>query len=129
MAKHYGGVQTKMFSEYLKDVANSSNFRGDAAAAADHAIDYFRMNTISVLVGMNPGTVIKHGTTAFVNSIFEGNPLKFFDALTSLIGKSDYAAESNHRFAMNNSNELPQRFSRWMRIEVRWVMILQHGVS
>ncbi len=103
-----------MLEPYLQDVANSAN----RASAAQHVFaqvsEYMRQNIISVLIGYNPGTVLKHGTTALGNSMQQVGPLNLLKAYQSLFSINDKVGETNWRFAMDTSEELSRRQRHYM---------------
>lgn len=106
---HYGADTYKVMTDYIKGVANRANtgvqLWKDGAAVAD----YFRENMMAGLVGLNPGTIMKHGTTAAVLSAAEVGPKDFARAVRSLHSVNDETSESNYQFAMRNSLELQRR--------------------
>jgi len=106
---HYGEVYRDLLDPYLQDVANSAN-RGNANSAwASKFLEGTRQNVIATLIGLNPGTVLKHGTTALVNSMNEVGAKNFLKATMSLFSVDDRTGERNYRFAMDTSEELQRR--------------------
>jgi Large polyvalent protein associated domain 22 len=114
--KNYGEVYAKQLVPYLKDVANYSNSMSDAAATGNRAIEWFRQNLISTLVGFNPHTVMKHGMTAAVNSLTEVGPINFLRELSGLVMNSEEAGRNNWQFAMEHSEELQRRMRNWSEL-------------
>lgn len=114
ITKHYSEIATKELVPYLKDVANSSNARSEAAWVGNQALEFFRQNIISTLVGFNPGTVFKHGPTAAMNSITEVGPINFAKAVAGLLKVNEETGEKNWAFAMRESEELQRRHSNWI---------------
>lgn len=107
--KHYGSEYKELLIPYLKDVANSANFRDDASRTFANASEFIRQNMISTLIGLNPGTVMKHGPTAAINSITEVGPVNFAKAMSGLMSINERSGETNWRFAMDTSEELQRR--------------------
>jgi Large polyvalent protein associated domain 22 len=113
ITRHIGDIQRDMLVPYLKDVANASNYRDDLGYTAAKVSEFFRQNVISTMIGWNPGTVLKHGPTALVNSITEVGPLNFANAVRGLFSINEQTGESNWQFAMNKSEELQRRHQNW----------------
>lgn len=107
--KHYGTEYKELLIPYLKDVANSANFRDDASRIFTNTSEFIRQNMISTLIGLNPGTVMKHGPTAAINSMTEVGIGKFASAMSSLMSINEHSGETNWRFAMKTSEELQRR--------------------
>lgn len=107
--KHYGNEFKELLIPYLKDVANSANFRDDASRTFANASEFIRQNMISTLIGLNPGTVMKHGPTAAINSMTEVGIGNFAKAMSSLMSINEKTGESNWKFAMETSEELQRR--------------------
>src|SRR5262249_7910238 len=64
-----GDTAAEEFKPYLRDIANSPNYVSHAEAIGGAALEKLRQNMIAVLIGWNPGTVMKHGGTALFNSL------------------------------------------------------------
>jgi hypothetical protein len=109
ITKHYGAEYREMLVPYLKDVANSANFRDDASFVGASALEFVRQNMIATLIGLNPGTVMKHGPTAAINSMTEVGIKNFSKAISGLLSINEQTGESNWRFAMEQSQELQRR--------------------
>lgn len=107
--KHYGSEYKELLIPYLKDVANSANFRDDASRTFANASEFIRQNMISTLIGLNPGTVMKHGPTAAINSMTEVGIGNFAKAVSGLMSINERSGESNWKFAMEASEELQRR--------------------
>lgn len=108
IAKHsFLGPEVKdMLVPYLKDVANHSNIDSAAAHVGAQWSEFFRQNIISTLVGLNPGTVLKHGPTAAIQSLQEVGPINFAREVKDLLKPGGSA---NWKFAMETSEELQRR--------------------
>lgn len=110
---NYSREAGKMMIPWLKGVANAANFDSEAAAVANHTIEFFRQNTIGTLIGLNPHTVAKHGMTAAINSMSEVGPVHFASAFKSLFGVDKQTGERNWGYAMGKSEELQRRVRNW----------------
>ena len=106
---HYGQAYADMLVPYLRDVANARNFRSRDVAAVEKWSEFFRQNMVTALVGFNPGTVLKHGMTAAVQSMQQVGMKPFMRELIHLFGTDDETGNSNFRFAMDTSQELQRR--------------------
>jgi len=112
--RHYGQPYADLMIPYLRDVANSANFRSDAQAVGARVSEFMRQNIIGTLIGFNPGTVAKHFQTAAVNSLTEVGPINFLRAVKDLLSTNDRTGERNWNFAMTTSEELQRRHRNYM---------------
>jgi hypothetical protein len=123
--RFYGLEYRNLLEPYLEGVANSA-IRNTRAMATENAYsNFFRQNVIATLVGLNPGTVLKHAPTAAVLSMREvgvKNFAKVFAEVTaenfgywakSMVGINDRTAQTNWEFAMEHSLELQRRDRNW----------------
>lgn len=124
IAMHYGLEYRDMLIPYLRGVANASNSVQKEAAWLSSMSEFMRQNLITALVGFNPGTVMKHGPTAFVLSGKQVGPKKFAAELgavperflewtKSMFHINDETSDSNWTFAVKNSLELQRRDRNW----------------
>jgi hypothetical protein len=113
VTKYYGKTFSDMFVPWLKDIANAKNYTGANQAAAAQWITWFRSNMIGTFVGLNPGTIEKHTTTALANSINEVGGVAFRDAAASLFNDNG-RGETNWAFAMRTFDELQRRHQNFM---------------
>lgn len=109
----YGKEYKDLLGPYLKDVANNSNFMSKAQQSATAFGEFARQNLISSLVGLNPSTVLKHGPTAFIQSLNEVGAGKFLAAAKGMFSVDEATGESNWQFAMQNSQELQRRHQNY----------------
>lgn len=109
ITKHVGVDYREMLIPYLRDVANAANFRSDASFTATKVSEFLRQNVIATLIGLNPGTVLKHGPTAAINSLTEVGPMNFLRAIKGLTSINEATGETNWSFAMKTSEELQRR--------------------
>jgi hypothetical protein len=113
ITKRYGEEYKDQLVPWLRDAVNAANFRSEAASVGERVSELIRQNTVAVLIGFNPGTVLKHGPTAAINSITEVGPLRFAKAVATLFSRDDLTGETNWRFAMDTSEELQRRTQHW----------------
>ena len=111
--KFYGEEYRETLIPYLRGVANASNYMDKNQMAMTRASEFIRQNMITTLVGLNPGTVMKHGPTAAVLSIKEVGGADFAKAVKSMFSINDVTGESNWQFAIKNSLELQRRDRNW----------------
>ena len=124
--KHFGGEWRDMLVPYLVDVANSANYMPKEQRQFTAASEFIRQNMISTLVGLNPGTVLKHGPTALIQSMHEVGTVEFFKHFStsapqellrwtkSLFSINDRTGEGNWQFAIKNSEELQRRHQNYI---------------
>jgi hypothetical protein len=93
---------------YLKDVANIANIDSAAASVGAQWSEWLRQNIIATLIGLNPGTVLKHGSTAAIQSLQEVGAGNFLREVKTLFNRLP-SGESNWAFALKTSEELQRR--------------------
>jgi predicted GNAT family acetyltransferase len=106
--KYYGDKPVEEFVPFLRDVANSPNFVSFAEQTGNQAMEFFRQNLITTLIGLNPGTVMKHGTTALLNSLQQMGYRDFAVEFGHLV-KDLPTGRQNWKMAMEKSEELQRR--------------------
>lgn len=111
--KYYGVEYRDGLLPYLQAVANSANQMTQAQRVMTVASEFIRQNAITTLIGLNPGTVMKHGPSAMITSMREVGIAEYLKATKSLWSISDHASETNWQFAMKNSLELQRRDRNW----------------
>lgn len=113
ISAHYGNEYRDLLIPYLRDVANAAGFNSKGQKAFAKTSEFIRQNMVSTLVGLNPGTVMKHGPTALMQSIQEVGPVAFGKAVANLFSKDEVTGETNWQFAMTNSLELQRRHQNY----------------
>lgn len=121
--KAYGDKPVEEFVPFLRDVANSPNFVSFAEQVGNEAMEFFRQNLISTLIGLNPGTVMKHGTTALLNSLQQMGYRDFAHEFFTLAKHDSATGKRNWSMAMEKSEELQRRMRNFKEI------IAGHGVE
>lgn len=109
VAARYGSEYRDLMVPYLRDVANSANYVSRAQSQFSQWSEFIRQNMVSTLVGLNPGTVLKHGPTAWVQSMQEVGTMRFLKAAKGMFSVDESTGETNWQFAMQNSQELQRR--------------------
>lgn len=112
IAKHFGPDYRDLINPWLKDIASYRNATDDVGKRFAEWSAWFRQNTVATLVGFNPGTILKHGPTAFLNSLNQVGAANFMEALRDITGTAG-RADSSAKFAMDNSQELQHRMRNW----------------
>lgn len=115
MIGHFGRHQAGEMIPFLQDIANAANFKSMEASYKDKALEYFRQNTIATLIGLNPGTVMKHGATAAFNSMTEVGPLNFARELGKILSDAPQD-RANWNMAMEKSEELQRRMKNYTEL-------------
>jgi hypothetical protein len=110
----FGAEWRDMMIPYLVDVANSANYMPKDQRLFANASEFLRQNLITTLVGLNPGTVLKHGPTALVQSLHEVGIANFLKSMKSLFSINDRTGETNWQFAMSTSEELQRRHQNYV---------------
>lgn len=114
VSKHFGNEWRDMLVPYLVDVANSANYMPKEQRIFTGVSEFVRQNMITTLVGLNPGTVMKHGPTALVQSLHEVGTIEFLKSMKSLVSINDRTGETNWQFAMKGSEELQRRHQNYI---------------
>ena len=109
ISNHYGKAYRDLLIPYLRDVANASNYISEAQKVGSQVSEFFRQNTIAMLIGFNPRTVAKHGMTALVQSVNQVGTKEFAKAVKSLFSVNEDTGDRNFTFAMKESQELQRR--------------------
>jgi hypothetical protein len=101
MTKHLGANYTALLIPYLRDIAGIRGPTSGTHSAWEGTQNFVIQNTIGALVGWNPGTVVKHTGTAFVQSFKEvKNPVSLLAAAWDLYPGFTKASQANHDFMM-----------------------------
>ena len=103
-----------LIDPFLRDVAGVQNYRSDLQLTAAKWSEFFRQNVITSLVGLNPSTVMKHGTTAAINSLTEVGPINFAKAIKQLFSMDEETGNRMLNFALENSVELQRRHRNYV---------------
>lgn len=115
MINHYGRHQAEEMIPFLRDIANASNFKSLSESLGGEALEFFRQNTIATLIGFNPGTVMKHGTTALFNSMTEVGMANFGREFRKIISDAPQDRR-NWTMAMEKSEELQRRMRNFQEL-------------
>lgn len=112
MIEHSGKEVYDSFNKWLRRVANDKSPSADMSMAMQNMMgvgDYLRRNIITNMVGLNLGTVEKHGPTAFINSIAQVGLGPMLKSYTQMFGTDDETGMNTMRLAHEKSLELQRR--------------------
>jgi hypothetical protein len=91
---------------FLTSIAGRRGFHSMDAAVAARLSEFMRQNVIGTYIGINPFTVMKHGPTAWVNSMYEAGPRAFAEAMAqvsgSVAGKVAWQVADTSTLGMSN---------------------------
>lgn len=112
--KLYAGDQyAGLMKPYLEGLANRTNYASTHPFYASNLwLEAIRQNLVTTLVGLNIGTVLKHGPTAFGLSTKEEGQY-FLKAVRMLYASDEQTREANHKFLNDNFLELDRRRRNW----------------
>jgi hypothetical protein len=113
---HYGDHQAEMMIPFLRDIANSPNFRSKAEGILNGWMSSMMHNVIGTMIGLNPSTVMKHGPTALVNSLSQVGVVPWAKEFTGLLKFDPATGNSNWRMAMDKSDELNRRMRNFQEL-------------
>jgi hypothetical protein len=113
IATRFGNEWRDALVPYLRDVANNANYVAKNQKRMEQVSEFIRQNMITTLVGLNPGTFLKHTPTALVQSIHEVGAGRFLRAMRGLWSVNEATGESNWQFAMRESEELQRRHTHF----------------
>lgn len=123
--RYYGDFAVSMLDSYHADLAGRTGLTSTTAKSAGRVGEQILQNTIGTLIAYNPGTVMKHGASAFLQSWKEAGMLKpdFYKATQELFISTPKAMMADHDFIMNGakignlewegSTELQKRHQHW----------------
>ncbi len=114
IATRFGNEWRDLLVPYLRDVTNASNYAAKNQKRMQQVGEFLRQNLITTLVGINPGTFLKHTPTALVQSIQEVGADRFSRAVRGLWSVNEATGERNWDFAMRESEELQRRHTHFM---------------
>lgn len=107
-AKYYGKEYQSALTQWMKHLAGNQEWVPMNIQGMHRVINNIAQNLATLQIGMNLGTVLKHGPTAAVFSMNEVGTLRFLKHFARTIGEWPGTRES-WKFAMENSEELQNR--------------------
>lgn len=113
IVNHYGQEYNQAINDWLKFITHSAEYNDAAGRLGEKVSEFFRQNVISYYVGFNPGTVFKHGPTAFVNSANEVGFNRLLKAYATILNEAPDGKGSMWNWAIRNSEELQRRERFW----------------
>jgi hypothetical protein len=125
MAKYYGAHYNDMLKGLYEDLTGQTGYSSGTMNAGARFADGVRQQTISTLIGYNPGTVLKHGISALAQSWKEAGILKpdFYKATVDIFRRDQASMERNWSWISNGgmvgnldwkgSTEIQNRHKHW----------------
>ena len=74
--RYHGDYGVNLLNQAYKDFAGHTGITAGVSNAGNQFAEAIRQNTIGALIGWNPGTVMKHGASAMLQSWKEAGILK-----------------------------------------------------
>src|SRR5215475_521449 len=105
----WGERWNNMSKQWLDDMANQKNHDTLNGALTSKVIETLRTNLVSSLIGVNPGTVMKHFSTAMINSITEVGPHRMVQAMSQMFSGGLRRGASVNRFIDESSEFMRSR--------------------
>lgn len=115
MNNYYGSHQAQSMIPFLQDIANAPNFKSMTAQLGDQAMEFMRQNMITTLIGFNPGTVMKHGATAWINSMTEVGAKAYLTEFKNIVAETTTGRDT-WKTAMDKSEELQRRMRNFQEL-------------
>lgn len=115
MNNYYGMHQAQSLIPFLQDIANAPNFKSMTAQLGNQAIEFMRQNMIATLIGLNPGTVMKHGTTAWINSMTEVGAKNYLREFKNIVAET-FTGRDTWNMALEKSEELQRRMRNFQEL-------------
>ncbi len=107
----WGPEYGKEFRPWLKDIANQPNADNRPMSFIDNALRYSRMTMVEMGIGFRLTTMLKHGLTAFSNSVGELGP----DAMRRGVQEFYSDREAKRDMVFEKSGELRHRINQYDR--------------
>ncbi len=112
MKEKSGAEYQRLMHPWLKHIANNSNTDDKSLDVLSNIFRTARISTSAVGIGFRATTVVKHGTTALLNSVKEVGGSDLMHASRDLFGPN---GAKFRQFVMDNSGELRHRFETFDR--------------
>jgi hypothetical protein len=113
-ARFFGEQYREELIPWLRDAAGQRAYITPAQRFWLVGAEAVRENIINQLIGLNPGTVMKHGMTAGLLSMREVGIQSFWREFVKLYAHDPVTGERNYQFAIRNSEELQRRMRTWV---------------
>jgi hypothetical protein len=111
--KHFGQAWEGELHDYIVGVANSQNYMAKNMQGFSWLSETLRQNMIGTVVGLNPGTPMKHGPTALVLSMKEVGAMEFAKAVRMLHSVNETTGAKWMDFVDTHSLEIQRRDRNW----------------
>jgi Large polyvalent protein associated domain 22 len=113
---YYGDHQAEQMVPFLRDIANSPNFRSKSEGILNGWMSAMMHNVIGTMIGLNPSTVMKHGPTALVNSLSQVGAVPWAKEFLGLLKTDPATGNSQWKMAMDKSDELNRRMRNFQEL-------------
>lgn len=121
LIRHMGPTFRDKMVNWLEQKANPGAYDGKNASNMDYIDSFMRKNALNLFIAFNWGTPLKHGPTAWMNSMVQlggKDPAKgasrFITAVKNQSKPSPYdPTMTNYEFRMKHSKEMPLRDMFW----------------
>jgi hypothetical protein len=111
--KYFGQAWEGELHDYIVGVANSQNYMAKNMQGFSWLSETLRQNMIGTVVGLNPGTPMKHGPTALVLSMKEVGGMEFAKAVRMLHSVNETTGAKWMDFVDTHSLEIQRRDRNW----------------
>jgi len=112
MTTYYGKEYTDLLRPYLRDIAGQRQYTDTIQRTGEYWAEWTYQNLVSTMIGLNPGTVLKHFPTALMNSVAQVGAGPFFREF-SILAYQTLTGRQNWKFAIDASAELQRRARNW----------------
>lgn len=121
VTRTYGKEYHDLMKVWLHRIAGGKSYNPTALSAGARFSNMLRQNVMSTYIAFNPGTVQKHGPTAFVMSaqevgywpIVKAMGQMYSDSVASLFGRDPALGETISKFIHSASEEIQRRDRNW----------------
>jgi hypothetical protein len=113
VTRHMGPRYGVMLKKWLEDLGNQRSVSSQNVAFGRRTLEALRTNLVSSLIGLNPGTFLKHSTTALVNSVNQVGGWNFAREFINMFRMNDEIGNTGYRFAMASSDFMAGRRQSW----------------
>jgi hypothetical protein len=98
---------------WLRDIVGKRSYQTPAQRGLTQIVEFARQNLINQMIGLNPGTVMKHAPTAAILSMREVGVANFANAFKDIFAHNPETGDRWWSFAMKTSEELQRRSRNW----------------
>ena len=110
---YVGDEYLNAIDSFLARIAHVKTFNSAAAVEGNRMSEFLRQNIMSFYVGLNIGTVLKHGPTALINSARQIGVQNLLRGYKMMYQTNPETGESWKKFIDENSEEIQRRSRDW----------------